>query len=197
MSPTTPAERFTRAADGFLSRIGAVSPHAWTAESPCPDWTARDVVVHVINEARRINATVRRTEPTELHGVAVAEMGSLPATTPDADLAAAFAHVSADLVATIDDPATQDVEMPSPVGPLRFAECVDTLPADVLVHTWDLARATGGDERLDPEVVRHVHQHLEPLDAALRQPWAFGPKVTPPPNADEQTAFLCFLGRRP
>lgn len=33
--------------------------------------------------------------------------------------------------------------------------------------------------------------------SALRQPWAFGPKITPPPGADLQTDFLCFVGRLP
>jgi hypothetical protein len=51
---------------------------------------------------------------------------------------------------------------------MPFAEGVETLPEDVLIHTWNLARATGGDT-----------------------------KVTPPPGADVQTEFLCFVGRQP
>ena len=42
-----------------------------------------------------------------------------------------------------------------------------------------------------------MYDHLKPMDEALRQPWAFGPKVPPPPGADLQTEFLCFVGRRP
>ncbi len=70
------------------------------------------------------------------------------------------------------------------MGPTAFCDIVDVLPEDVLIHTWDLARATGGDEHLDQVAVEHVYDHLKPLDDVLRQPWAFGPTTTPPPSAD-------------
>jgi hypothetical protein len=69
------------------------------------------------------------------------------------------------------------------------------LSSDVLVHTWDLARAVGGDETLDQDAVAQAYKGLQPMDAMLRQPGVFGPKVEPPEGADLQTEFLCFLGR--
>ena len=191
------ARRFDQTSNGFLERIRAVSPDRWTSISPCPAWTARDVVAHVINEQRRTLAAVRGQPPKPVFGVGVAEMGSLPDIAPDADLVAAWAEIGAGLTEAIDDPRCQAVEMPTPMGPTPFGQITEILPEDVLIHTWDLARATGGDEKLDAELVRHVHEHLKPLDEVLRQPWAFGPKVTPPPGADPQTEFLCFVGRRP
>jgi hypothetical protein len=35
-------------------------------------------------------------------------------------------------------------------------------------------------ERLDPELVEYVCERFKPLDELLRQPWAFGPKITAP-----------------
>lgn len=189
------AERFGRATDGFAARVDAVRRDQWQTQSPCPKWTVRDVTVHVINEARRMLATVRQTEPESLYGVQVAPMGELPETEPGADLPAAFRSIAAGLVAAIDDPTCRQVELPTFAGPQPFAELVDTLPEDVLIHTWDVARATGGDERLDPELVEYVFERFKPLDEMLRQPWAFGPKITPPEGADVQTQFLCFVGR--
>jgi uncharacterized protein (TIGR03086 family) len=197
MTRSAPADRFQRAATGFAARIRAVPDDRWSSPSPCPGWTARDVTVHVINEARRILATVRGTEPEPLYGVPVVPMGELPDAPPDADLAAAFEQVGAELTEAIDTPACQQVTLPTPAGPVPFADCVESLPEDVLIHTWDLARATGGNERLDPDLVAHVHAHLEPMDEMLRQPWAFGPRVPPPAGADAQTQFLCFVGRQP
>jgi uncharacterized protein (TIGR03086 family) len=69
--------------------------------------------------------------------------------------------------------------------------------SDTLLHTWDLARATGQDERLDERAVAVAYEWLEPLDDALRRPGGFGEKVEAPPGADLQTRFLCFAGRRP
>ncbi len=67
---------------------------------------------------------------------------------------------------------------------------------DVLVHTWDLARTVGADERLDEDSVRHAYEALKPMDAMIRQPRVFGPKLEPPLDADQQKQFLYFLGRR-
>lgn len=191
------ADRFARVSEGFLARIEAVPADRWDNLSPCPNWTAREIVAHVINEQRRILATLRRAEPKALYGVPAVEMGVVPPVEARADLAAAWREIGAGLVEAIDDPACAEVELPTPVGPLPFAEVVGALPEDVLIHSWDLARATGGDERLDEEAVAHVFEKFKPLDEALRQPWAFGPKVTPPPGADVQTEFLCFVGRHP
>jgi uncharacterized protein (TIGR03086 family) len=191
------ADRFARISQGFLDRIEAVPAGRWDSPTPCPNWNARQVVAHVINEQRRVLATVRGTGPKSLYGVPVAEMGVIPSAAADADLAAAWREIGAGLVEAIDAPACADAQLPTPVGFLRFADVVGALPEDVLIHSWDLARGTGGDERLDQEAVAQVFEKFKPIDEALRQPWAFGPKVTPPPGADLQTEFLCFVGRRP
>ncbi|WP_328993887.1 TIGR03086 family metal-binding protein [Kribbella sp. NBC_01245] len=191
------ADRFERVSADFLARVTAVPADRWDAPTPCPNWNVREVVAHVINEQRRILATVRKTEVKSLYGVRVAEMGVIPELEPDADLAAAWQEVADGLVVAIDDPACAEVAMPTLVGPLPFADVVEALPVDVLIHSWDLARGTGGDDQLDQEAVVHVFEKLKPLDDAMRQPWAFGPKLTPPLGADVQTEFLCFVGRRP
>jgi hypothetical protein len=67
---------------------------------------------------------------------------------------------------------------------------------DLLVHTWDLARTVGADEHLDEGSVRGAYEALKPMDAMIRQPSFFGPKLDPPDGADLQTEFLYFLGRR-
>lgn len=60
----------------------------------------------------------------------------------------------------------------------------------------DVARTVGANERLDEDSVRHAYEALKPMDAMIRQPNVFGPKLEPPPGADLQTEFLYFLGRR-
>ena len=67
---------------------------------------------------------------------------------------------------------------------------------DLLVHTWDLARTVHADERLDQESVRRAYEAMKPMDAMIRRPGVFGPRLDPPPGADPQTEFLYFLGRR-
>jgi uncharacterized protein (TIGR03086 family) len=95
------------------------------------------------------------------------------------------------------DPAVLAKEMDGPTGKMAVGEIINRFVAmDVLVHTWDLAHTVGADEHLDEEAVRQAYEALKPMDAMIRQPGVFGPKVEPPAGADLQTEFLCFLGRR-
>lgn len=71
------------------------------------------------------------------------------------------------------------------------------MSGDTLFHAWDLARATGQDENLDPAACEHVLTVLGPLDAGIRGPGWFADKIEPPAGADPQTRLLCFGGRRP
>ena len=48
---------------------------------------------------------------------------------------------------------------------------------DVVVHTWDLARATGLDESLDADIVTEMLIGMQPIDDMLRQSGHYGPKV--------------------
>jgi uncharacterized protein (TIGR03086 family) len=68
---------------------------------------------------------------------------------------------------------------------------------DVLVHTWDLARATGQDETLEPSEVAGMLTGMEPMDAAIRGSGQFGPRVPVPDDADVQTKLIAFTGRQP
>ncbi len=55
---------------------------------------------------------------------------------------------------------------------------VDTfILGDVLVHTWDLARAAGLDEGLDADEVHRMVDSMEPYDEALRQSGHYGARV--------------------
>ena len=68
---------------------------------------------------------------------------------------------------------------------------------DVVVHTWDLARATGQDESLDPEIVTEMLIGMQPMDEMLRQSGHYGPKVDVDDGADDQTKLIAFTGRTP
>ena len=68
---------------------------------------------------------------------------------------------------------------------------------DLVVHGWDLGRATGGDERLDPELVAMAYDYIAPVAELWRQAGAFGPAVPVPEGADQQTRLLALVGRHP
>jgi uncharacterized protein (TIGR03086 family) len=195
---SSPADRYAQLADGFLARIKATPDDRWGAPSPCAGWTARDVVAHVINGHRGILAMVYGVPPAAADGVGVSPMADAPAVEPGTDLAAAFVTCRDNLLAVLGDADLAARRLPGgPLGPVPVGRAVDLIGAlELLGHTWDLARATGGDEVLDAEAVARTHRGLIPHHAALLATGAFDESLPAPENADPQTAFLRFTGRR-
>jgi uncharacterized protein (TIGR03086 family) len=178
------ADRFQRLSDGFLARAEAVPADAWDNPSPCEGWKARDVVRHVVDTYGMFLGFVGQKLPS---GPSV-----------DEDPAGAYRSARDAVLAGLRKPDVAAAEYESPMfGMSRFDTSVDRfLAADAVVHAWDLARATGGDERLEIDEVKNIGEALAPMDEVMRGPGAFGPKLEPPEGADEQTRFLAFLGRK-
>ena len=81
------------------------------------------------------------------------------------------------------------------LGPMTASDMLHIATADCLTHTWDLARALQLDEQLPVEAVDLAFRFMGPLDELLRAPAMLGPKLDPPPGADQQARFLSFAGR--
>ncbi len=101
--------------------------------------------------------------------------------------------------AVLDDPETAHRELANPhTGQLPLAAAIDQFyTADVFMHTWDLSRATGQDDRLDPGFCAQLLGGMEPIDQLLRSSGQYGPRVEVPSGADTQTRMLGFIGRDP
>jgi uncharacterized protein (TIGR03086 family) len=117
----------------------------------------------------------------------------------DDDPVAAWTVHSDGVQALLDDPATAHRMLSNQhVGEVPLDQAVDRFyTADVFMHTWDLARATGQEERLDPGRCAQLLDGMLPLDDVLRKSGQYGPRVEVPESADVQTRLLAFIGRRP
>jgi uncharacterized protein (TIGR03086 family) len=185
-APESTATRYRRVAGVFTDRVEAVPAGGWAGPSPCEGWLAADVVRHLV----------------EWVPAFFADAGGppLPAAPPhDDDPARDWQALNTAIQASLDDPDQAASEIDHPlVGRRRFDEAIAqfVLP-DVFIHTWDLARATGQDERLEPALVHELLVGMEPLDEMLRASGQYGPRVVVPAGSDEQTRLIAFTGRRP
>jgi uncharacterized protein (TIGR03086 family) len=176
------SERYRAIADGFEDRLHGVAPDGWSAPSPCPEWTARDVAVHVISTHRRVRASLDESEPAEVDAAA--------------DLESQWTAARGAVASALADPELSAKTIGGMFGEQPFESLVGRLLcADTLVHTWDLARATGQSEQLDRNGVARASDFLSAIDEAIRRPGGFAAKILPAEDADAQTRFLNFCGR--
>jgi uncharacterized protein (TIGR03086 family) len=180
------ADRYRRVAARFGQRTREVPEAAWDNSAPCEGWVARDVVRHLV-----------MWMPAFLADGGGPQLPVGPSA--DSDPVGAWATLDSELQSLLDDPVACSTEIVHPrAGTHRLDNAVATFfIGDIVVHTWDLARATGLDETLDPDEVHSMLVAMEPLDEILRASGQYGPRVDVPAGADEQTRLIAFTGRTP
>jgi uncharacterized protein (TIGR03086 family) len=184
--PTSPADEHRTVAAGFTDRVRNVPDDAWDAPAPVEGWVARDVVRHLVGWF-----------PPFLADGSGIELE--PGPSVDEDPVAAWAHHAASVQAVLDDATSAEKvfahprlpEMPLPQAISQF------YTADVFMHTWDLARATGQDGRLDEDRCRRLFEGMERMDEMLRQSGQYGARVPVRDDADWETKLIGFIGRDP
>lgn len=180
------ATRFDRVAATFADRIAGVPEDGWEREAPCEGWVAKDVVRHLVEW---------------VPGLLGAATGIIfpPGPNVEDDPAGAFAHLRNELQAILDDPErSASTFAHERAGTHRLDEAIGMFVlGDVLVHTWDLARATGQDETLDPTEVSMMLAGVQAMGDALEQSGQYGKPVPVPDDADDQTRLIAFTGRTP
>lgn len=178
------ADEHRLVAAGFTERVRGAAPDAWDAPAPCAGWVARDVVRHLVEWF-----------PGFLKAGADIDLPKGPSV--DEDPVAAWQVHSDAVQAVLDDPGTVDRTLSNPhLGTMPLDRAIAMFyTADVFMHTWDLARATGQDERLDPDRCARMVEGMQGMDELMRSSGQFGPRVEVAADADPQTRLLAFIGR--
>jgi uncharacterized protein (TIGR03086 family) len=182
----TPAQEFREIGGRFGDLCDAVPADRWSGPAPVDGWTARDVVRHLVEWF-----------PSFLAGGASVHLTAGPSV--DDDPAAAWHHLEEQVQALLDDPASAEKVLSNPhIGEVPLPQAVSQFfTGDVFQHTWDLARATGQDDTLDPDRCAGMLAGMEPIEAMMRDSGQYGPRVEVPDDADVQTKLLGFIGRDP
>jgi uncharacterized protein (TIGR03086 family) len=179
------AERYRKVAAGFTQRAQAVAADQWENPSPCEGWVARDVVRHLVDWIPGF---------LSVGPVAVPAGPSV-----DDDPVGAWRTLNDGLQGALDNPAVAAAEFVHPAaGQLTVERAIaDFMLGDVLVHTWDLARATGQDDALDADESRRLLERMEQYEPAVRDSGHYGQRTEVPEDADVQTRLIAFTGRQP
>ena len=170
-------ELYDRATAEFDARVQAVPADGWTGPTPNTGWDVRTLVNHLVNE----NVWI----PPLLEGKTIDEVGDVF----DGDLLGdqpreAWSRSVAEAKQAIGVAGALERTVHLSFGDTSGADYISQVLADHVVHAWDLARAVGADERLDPELVDFTYSLLAPQVDDWRAGGAFGDEVEVPGDAD-------------
>jgi uncharacterized protein (TIGR03086 family) len=181
-----------RGGQRFASLVGGVGVEQWYDDTPCSEWDVRTLVQHLLSEQRWVSPL--------LAGLTIAQVGDRF----EGDLMGDDPSQWAGLLAMSIDEAHEAVAQPNALaqtvhlsyGDAPAAEYVMQLTADLAIHSWDLARATGQDDTLDGDIVALL---LPWTDASVDM-WAgmglFRPRIEVDAGASDDVRLLALMGRR-
>jgi uncharacterized protein (TIGR03086 family) len=152
--------------------------------TPCEGWVVRDLLGHVNGGARAFAAAFEERPVRER------ELGDDPADT--------VAEALADFDVAVRSAGALERTVASPFGPMPGEVFARLAALDLLMHSWDLSRATGQDLALPDGIVQAADEFArQAVTDDLRTPGVFGPEVAAPANSSRLDALAAFTGRRP
>ena len=177
------ADRYRRLSSNLAQTLREVDQHRWNDPSPCEDWSALDVLRHLIETQGMIAGLVGR------------ELAPGPA--PGSDALGAWISASDQIQEQLDDPVLAREQFEGSTGPMTFEQAVgELLNLDLVLHRWDIAKATDVAAEIDEYDIEWASATMHQMGDVIRSEGVFGPALEPPPGAGAQTAFLAFAGRK-
>jgi uncharacterized protein (TIGR03086 family) len=178
-----PITLFGAATTQAAAVINAVTNEQLGDATPCSEWTVQQLIDHMIGGPDYLAAAAAGIAPAPRSGSSAGD------------------YVSAVSVALngLRQPGALDLVCMSPLGfewPLVQAAAGTFM--DTLIHTWDLATATGQPSTLDSGLVDAcIALFLPDMPEQGRAGGLIGPAVEVPADAGPQARLLGALGRRP
>ncbi|MBV9324067.1 MAG: TIGR03086 family protein [Chloroflexi bacterium] len=187
---TTTGEHYVKAMGATRAYLDAVGSGQWHLATPCTEWDVKQVANHIIGE----NLWAAELFP----GKTIAEVGNRL----DGDLAgdnpaAAYAGSVAAATKAVTAPGAMQATCHLSFGDYSGSDYAAQLLLDTLIHGWDIARASGQNTRLDPDLVAACLPIAKELTTQFRGAGVFGEDLPVAADADAQTRLLAMLGRKP
>jgi uncharacterized protein (TIGR03086 family) len=186
--PTT-GELYVKAMESTRVYVNGVRTDQWHGPTPCSEWDVKQVANHIIGE---------NLWAAELfQGKTIEEVGNrLDGDLAGADPAAAYAASVEAATPVVSAPGAMEATCHLSFGEYSGSDYAAQLFMDLLVHGWDIAKATGQDARLDSDLVQACLPIAEQLTTQFRSAGVFGENLSVNADADSQTKLLALLGRR-
>lgn len=168
--------------------VAGVAADQLGAPTPCEEWDVAALLNHIVAgnlwAAELVAGATIADVGSRLDGDV---LGGDPVGAYDASAAAADAAFSA--------PGAMEAPCAVSYGPVPGSIYAGHRFADLVIHGWDLAAATGQDTTIDPALVEACWGVVEPELAILQGSGMFGTASEAGPSADRQAQLLAALGR--
>lgn len=177
----------TQAISAASSVLDNVTADQLPAATPCASWNVSELINHMVGGQAFFTSCMNGETPS----------GDAP-DFASGDFRAAFAEQSAACVAAFDAEGALAKMVTAPFGQMPGGAFMGLAITDTFQHAWDLAKATGQDTDLAPELAAGLlAQAKANIAESFRGPEGapFGPEQTSTGDASPADQLAAFLGR--
>ena len=172
--------------------IGQIAPDQLDNQSPCDEWTVRDLLNHITGGATMFATCVRDGSISD------EQMGALMVgDNLGDDYRGAFRDASEAAIAAFGEPGAVDRMVTLPFGTMPAGVALNIAVFDVSIHTWDLARATGQGMELDADTLETAYALAQVMIPDMRTNGVVGEEVAISPDAPLEDRLAALAGRTP
>jgi uncharacterized protein (TIGR03086 family) len=173
-APTESVVVLSRALDQASDVLAAVHEDQLTRPTPCGDWSVAQLIGHLVDAPARFLQMARGEK---------------------ADWSAEPRPVTANWVTEFRSNADDLIHHWHQAGSAADSGQIDWEIAEIAVHTWDVARATGQSSPLVPEVAERGLAFMSAMLSPETRGKAFAPAVRVPDDAPVYDRLAAFAGR--
>jgi uncharacterized protein (TIGR03086 family) len=177
------------AIDMLTPLVEATSRDQLTNATPCAKWTVADLLNHFVGGGHMFAASLRGA-PLDMDGEPQDLLGE--------DHVAAYRTSIADFRDAV--AGLESLEQPAvlPIGTVPAEIALRIAAGDLLVHSWDLATATGQAFEPSDELVAEIDGFYRiAINDELRDGDTFASEVELPADATALDRLVAFAGRQP
>lgn len=184
-----PIEIYEGAVNYMRDIIAGVKTEQLSDSTPCTEWDVQSLINHNIKVSQAFHGMLTgggKVDPFDVSGPI-----------PSEGAVAAFEGSTGALLQAIKAPGALEKVVEAPFGKMPGSQFIMIPFADLLIHKWDLAKATGQDSSLDSSMSDACFALLSPMLEGLRSGGNFGSAVSVSADASIQDKLLGITGRAP
>jgi uncharacterized protein (TIGR03086 family) len=185
-----PALMATAAAETAHVVTSAAKTAPLDTKTPCPDWDLRTLLNHTI-------LWTAYSAERRAHGESVAEDLMSKDFTAEPDYAEAYQAQLTRAVQAWSDPEAWAGDRSVMGGAMPAADIAAMLIMEMVLHGWDIAKATGQDYRCDGELAQALLGTVQAQGEMFRQYQGFAAIVPVPDDVPAFDRALSLSGRDP
>ena len=169
---------YARASDWTLGKVPGATARL-DAETPCDDWTVRNLMDHMLDTQRYFAAAAQ--------GEDASPPSPEPPTLLSDDPVSDFERARAEMLRVFGEDGV--IQKTGPSLGIAFG--------DQLLHGWDLARATGQDATMPADLADAAYTMIHGRFTDDQRKGLFKPEIPVGPDASAQDRLLAYTGRDP